>query len=93
MPGINIFYSLYVLGGSYEQRRARVQTVRHPFKDASPAVTGLAPGLFRKKSQRGGFAHKAQLAVGLRDVWRIHVNAAIDEGSMKISDKRAHITG
>ncbi len=91
MPGINILHSLHILGGANEQGRARVQSVRHPFKDAPPAVAGLASGLFRKKSQRGGFTHKAQLAVGLMNVWRIHVNAAIDEGSVKICNKRTHI--
>ena len=92
MSGINIFNGFNVLDGTDEQRRARMQMVRHPFKNTSPAIAGLAARMLCKKSQRSGFAHEAQLALGFVGVWRVHVDTATNKGTVKIGNKRAHVT-
>ena len=70
-----------------------MQMFGDPFKNPPPAVAGPAARLLRKKGQRCGFAHKAQLAIGFFGIRRIHIDAAVDERTVKICNKCADISG
>ncbi len=91
MFGVDALHGFHILARANKQGGTRVQAFGLALQNTPPAVAGLASGLLRQKCQWRGFTHQAQLAVGFVGVRRVHIDAAINQCTVKIRHQRAHI--
>src|SRR5690606_15260496 len=66
------------------QRRALVQLARGHVEDALPAVAGGPAGALADERERRVLVQQAQLAFRLRDLARVHVDAALQQRAVEV---------